>query len=83
MRYIALLEAMRFDLAAEYLEVQCLLKSSPERYYPNRWALRMMKQEILGELIRRLMEYENQISAEALGIRIDRDFQIAVADSQT
>ena len=49
MGYIALLEAMRFDLAAEYLVMAAMLAEIKSRaLLPNLWALRLMKQKIQG-----------------------------------
>ena len=84
MGYIALLEAMRFDLAAEYLVMAAMLAEIKSRaLLPKPLDTEDDEAEDpRAELIRRLLEYEKvKISAEALDEipRVDRDFQIAAA----
>ena len=85
MGYIALLEAMRFDLAAEYLVMAAMLAEIKSRALlpKSLGAEDDEAEDPRAELIRRLLEYEKvKISAEALDDmpRVDRDFQIAVAE---
>jgi len=84
MGYIALLEAMRFDLAAEYLVMAAMLAEIKSRaLLPKPVSTEDNEAEDpRAELIRRLLEYERvKISAESLDAmpRVGRDFQIAVA----
>ena len=84
MGYIALLKAMRFDLAAEYLVMAAMLAEIKSRaLLPKPVSTEDNEAEDpRAELIRRLLEYERvKISAEALDAmpRVGRDFQIAVA----
>ena len=85
MGYIALLEAMRFDLAAEYLVMAAMLAEIKSRALlpKSLGAEDDEAEDPRAQLIRRLLEYEKvKISAEALDDmpRVDRDFQIAVAE---
>ena len=84
MSYIALLEAMRFELAAEYLVMAAMLAEIKSRaLLPRPVGVEEDDEEDpRAELIRRLLEYETvKMSAEALDElpRVDRDFQIAEA----
>ena len=84
MSYIALLEAMRFELAAEYLVMAAMLAEIKSRaLLPRPFGKEEDEEEDpRAELIRRLLEYETvKMSAEALDElpRVDRDFQIAGA----
>ena len=83
-QYIGLLEAMRFELAAEYLVMAAMLAEIKSRaLLPNPVSTEVDEAEDpRAELIRRLLEYEKvKMSAEALDVipRVDRDFQIALA----
>ena len=84
MGYIGLLEAMRFELAAEYLVMAAMLAEIKSRALLPRplGADEDEDEDPRAELIRRLLEYEKvKMSAEALDElpRIDRDFQVAEA----
>ncbi len=84
MSYIVLLEAIRFELAAEYLVMAAMLAEIKSRALLPRpvGAEEDDEEDPRAELIRRLLEYETvKMSAEALdGLpRVDRDFQIAEA----
>ena len=83
MSYIALLEAMRFELAAEYLVMAAMLAEIKSRaLLPRPVGTEEDEEDPRAELIRRLLEYETvKMSAEALDElpRVDRDFQIAEA----
>jgi segregation and condensation protein A len=84
MGYISLLEAMRFELAAEYLVMAAMLAEIKSRALLPRpvGAYEDEEEDPRAELIRRLLEYEKvKMSAEALDElpRIDRDFQVAEA----
>ena len=84
MSYIALLEAMRFELAAEYLVMAAMLAEIKSRaLMPSPVGSEEDEEDDpRAELIRRLLEYETvKMSAETLDElpRVDRDFQIAEA----
>ena len=84
MGYIGLLEAMRFELAAEYLVMAAMLAEIKSRALLPRplGADEDEEEDPRAELIRQLLEYEKvKMSAEALDElpRIDRDFQVAEA----
>ena len=84
MGYIGLLEAMRFELAAEYLVMAAMLAEIKSRALLPRplGADEDEDEDPRAELIRRLLEYEKvKMSSEALDElpRIDRDFQVAEA----
>ena len=84
MSYIAVLKAMRFELAAEYLVMAAMLAEIKSRALLPRPAGTEEDEEEdpRAELIRRLLEYETvKMSAEALDAlsRVDRDFQIVEA----
>lgn len=86
MGYIALLEAMRFELAAEYLVMAAMLAEIKSRALLPKTAHADDDEEAdpRAELIRRLLEYERiKTSAEALDAipRVDRDFEVARAAS--
>lgn len=85
MAYIELMEAMRFELAAEYLlmaatlaeiKSRALLPTGPNDDDPD-------SQDPRAELIRRLLEYE-KVKASAMLLdtlpRIDRDFFVAMGE---
>ena len=87
MSYIELLEAMRFELAAEYLVMAAMLAEIKSRALLPRpvGTSEDDEEDPRAELIRRLLEYETvKMSAEALDElpRVDRDFQIAEAQNQ-
>ncbi|NCV51880.1 MAG: segregation/condensation protein A [Gammaproteobacteria bacterium] len=84
MGYISLLEAMRFELAAEYLVMAAMLAEIKSRALLPRpvGADEDEEEDPRAELIRRLLEYEKvKMSAEILDElpRIERDFQVAEA----
>ena len=84
MGYIGLLEAMRFELAAEYLVMAAMLAEIKSRALLPRpvGADEDDEEDPRAELIRRLLEYEKvKMSAEVLDElpRIERDFQVAEA----
>ena len=83
MSYIAVLKAMRFELAAEYLVMAAMLAEIKSRaLLPRPAGTEDEEEDPRAELIRRLLEYETvKMSAEALDAlsRVDRDFQIAEA----
>ena len=83
MSYIALLKAMRFELAAEYLVMAAMLAEIKSRaLLPRPVGTEEEEEDPRAELIRRLLEYETvKMSAEALDElpRVDRDFWIAEA----
>lgn len=84
MGYIALLESMRFELAAEYLVMAAMLAEIKSRALLPRPVGTEDDEEDdpRAELIRRLLEYEKvKLSAEALDEmpRVDRDFHVAQA----
>ena len=84
MSYIAVLKAMRFELAAEYLVMAAMLAEIKSRALLPRpvGTEEDEEEDPRAELIRRLLEYETvKMSAEALDElpRVDRDFQIAEA----
>ncbi len=84
MGYISLLEAMRFELAAEYLVMAAMLAEIKSRALLTRPvdADEDEEEDPRADLFRRLLEYEKvKMSAEALDElpRIDRDFQVAEA----
>jgi segregation and condensation protein A len=84
MGYIGLLEAMRFELAAEYLVMAAMLAEIKSRALLPRpvGADEDEEEDPRAELIRRLLEYEKvKMSAEVLDElpRIERDFQVAEA----
>ena len=84
MSYIAVLKAMRFELAAEYLVMAAMLAEIKSRALLPRpvGTEEDEEEDPRAELIRRLLEYEKvKMSAEALDElpRVDRDFQIAEA----
>jgi segregation and condensation protein A len=86
MGYIALLEAMRFELAAEYLVMAAMLTEIKSRALLPKTAVSEDDEEMdpRAELIRRLLEYEKiKQSAESLDAlpRVERDFQVARAAS--
>ena len=85
MGYIGLLEAMRFELAAEYLVMAAMLAEIKSRaLLPKLVGEDDDEEDPRAELIRRLLEYEKvKKSAEALDElpRIDRDFQVAEAQN--
>ena len=85
MGYIGLLEAMRFELAAEYLVMAAMLAEIKSRaLLPKPVGEDDDEEDPRAELIRRLLEYEKvKKSAEALDElpRIDRDFQVAEAQN--
>ena len=93
MGYIGLLEAMRFELAAEYLVMAAMLAEIKSRALLPKAAQSEGDEEDdpRAELIRRLLEYERiKTNAESLDAmpRIERDFVVAeahgpVLDSQT
>ena len=85
MGYIALLEAMRFELAAEYLVMAAMLAEIKSRALLPKAPTGDDDDEAdpRAELIRRLLEYEKiKVSAEALDAlpRIERDFHTAQAE---
>jgi segregation and condensation protein A len=82
MGYIALLETMRFELAAEYLVMAAMLAEIKSRALLPRpiGADDDEEDDPRAELIRRLLEYEKvKMSAEAIDEmpRVDRDFYVA------
>lgn len=84
MGYIALLESMRFELAAEYLVMAAMLAEIKSRALLPRpvGADEDEDHDPRAELIRRLLEYEKvKMSAEAIDEmpRVDRDFHVAEA----
>jgi len=84
MGYIGLLEAMRFELAAEYLVMAAMLAEIKSRALLPKTAQSDddEDEDPRAELIRRLLEYERiKHNAEALDAmpRIERDFQVAHA----
>lgn len=86
MGYIALLEAMRFELAAEYLVMAAMLAEIKSRALLPKAPSSEDDEDMdpRAELIRRLLEYEKiKQSAESLDAlpRIERDFQVAQAAS--
>ncbi len=86
MGYIALLEAMRFELAAEYLLMAAMLAEIKSRALlpKTEVADEAEEDDPRAELIRRLLEYEQiKDRAEALDTlpRIDRDFEVALAEA--
>lgn len=86
MGYIDLLEAMRFELASEYLVMAAMLAEIKSRALLPRaeQAEDVDETDPRAELIRRLLEYERlKHSAEALDTvpRIDRDFVVAAAEA--
>lgn len=86
MGYIALLEAMRFELAAEYLLMAAMLAEIKSRALlpKSPHAEDDDDEDPRAELIRRLLEYEQiKDRAEALDAlpRVDRDFEVAGAEA--
>lgn len=81
--YIALMEAMRFELAAEYLVMAATLAEIKSRMLlPRQTAEEEEEHDPRAELIRRLQEYERyKTAAEDMDTmpRRDRDFHLAGA----
>lgn len=85
--YIALMEAMRFELAAEYLVMAATLAEIKSRMLLPRQAEEEEEEhDPRAELIRRLQEYERyKMAAEEIDAlpRRDRDFHLAGAAPPT
>lgn len=74
--YIGMMEALRFDLAAEYLVMAAMLAEIKSRMLLPRQAETAEEDDPRAELIRRLQEYERfKQAAEALDLlpRMERD----------
>ena len=82
--YITLMEAMRFELAAEYLVMAATLAEIKSRMLlPRQTESEEEETDPRAELIRRLQEYERyKVAAEGMDAmpRQERDFHVASAD---
>jgi len=82
--YITLMEAMRFELAAEYLVMAATLAEIKSRMLlPRQTESEEEETDPRAELIRRLQEYERyKVAAEEIDTmpRQERDFHVASAE---
>lgn len=82
--YITVMEAMSFELAAEYLVMASMLAELKSRMLLPRTELEEDEEDPRAELVRRLQEYEQfKIAAENLGERhrLERDLFLPVIDT--